>query len=102
MNLELIYPATQEGFDFKNIKAIPNRHREESGYYLIALVKRPSRISPERYVCFTNITKDQVWIEKVATLRSSEYLAFEDIRQIDNDEEWNEIFNFLKARKILE
>lgn len=106
MNLSLIYPHNSEGVDFAKIKAIPNKHNEESGYFLIALVASLiGKINPstlDRYVCFTNEQRDQVWIEKLGIVRAKKWFVFEDTRKIENDDEWKEVYAFLKNRKILE
>lgn len=107
MNLKLIYPHDSEGVDFNKIKAIPNQHNTFSGYYLIAIAASQlgsgaQSHTIDRYVCFTNEQKDQVWIEKLGILRPKKWFVFEDTRKIESDEEWQEVFNFLKERKILE
>jgi hypothetical protein len=107
MNLRLLYPHDLEGFSFANLKAIPNKHNHESGYFLIAMIASQmsgpiASTTLDRYVCFTNQRLDEVWIEKLGILRSKKWFVFEDTRKIDNDEEWNSIYSFLKERKILE
>lgn len=107
MNLRLLYPHDSEGFSHRDLKAIPNQHNQESGYYLIAMLasymtSSASSTTLDRYVCFTNQQKDQVWIEKLGILRAKRWFVFEDTRKIESDEEWNEVFTFLKTRKILE
>ena len=108
MNLELLYPSQQEGFDFSNLKALPNKHQEFSGYYLIAFLRsymntgKGRSTTLDRYVCFTNEQRDNVWIEKLTIFRPRNYLVFDDTIKIEDDEEWNEVLSFLKERKILE
>jgi len=107
MNLKLIYPHDLESVDFSKIKAIPNKDNQSSGYYLIAIAASQlgSNLQShtiDRYICFTNEQRDQVWIERLGILRAKKWFVFEDTRKIENDEEWQEIFNFLKQKKILE
>lgn len=108
MNLDLVYPEQQEGFSFENLQMIPDKHNQFSGYYLIAYVTSKLKLALgnsttiDRYVCFTNEKKDQVWIEKLTSMRSKRWFVFNDTIKIDDDNEWNEVFNFLKDRKILE
>lgn len=108
MNLDLIYPSQQEGFSFDNLQGIPNKAGQFSGYYLISLIRSyftttsGARSSVDRYVCFTNETKDQVWIEKLSFFNHKKWIVFEDTVKIDNNEEFNEVLSFLKERKILE
>jgi len=108
MNLELSYPHTQVGFDVKDLKAIPNKNNEASGYYLIAFVRsymntgKGRSTTMDRYICFTNEERDNVWIEKLTIFRPRQYLAFDDTIKIEDDEEWTEVLNFLRERKILE
>lgn len=106
MNLELTYPKTTP-VDFSQLQAIPNKNSQFSGYYLLAFARsllKSERASTtiDRYVCFTNESRDQVWIEKLGILRPREWFAFEDTRKIEDNEEWTEVFNFLKARNILD
>jgi hypothetical protein len=108
MNLELLYPHQQEGFDLTNLKALPNKHNEPSGYYMIAFIRsymstgQGRSTTVDRYLCFTNEERDNVWIEKLSIFRPRNYLVFDDTIKIEDDEEWNEVLTFLKKRKILE
>ena len=106
MNLELTYPK-KTPVDFTQLQAIPNKSSLFSGYYLLAFVRSVLRreqasTTIDRYVCFTNDTRDQVWIEKIGVIRTRDYFAFEDTKIIEDNEEWTEVFNFLKARNILD
>lgn len=106
MNLELVYP-NQLPVNFEQLQAIPNKNSQHSGYYLIALVRSALKTAIasttiDRYVCFTNTTRDQVWIEKLGIIRARAWFAFEDTRSIEDNEEWNEVYNFLKINKILD
>jgi hypothetical protein len=107
MNLKLIYPHDSEGINLKKIKDIPNINNEPSGYSLIAMVASSLGVGTrshilDRYVCFTNHQRDQVWIEKLGIIRAKRWFVFEDTRKIEDDKEWEEVFNFLKQRKILD
>ena len=101
MNFQLSYPERVEGFKDRDLKGIPNKHNQFSGYYLIAIVQNGSLIK-ERYVCFTDASLTQVWIEKVTAISSRAWFTVEDLRKIDDDIEFNEVLNFLRDKKILD
>lgn len=106
MNLELLYPS-DEKFEFKKIQGIPNKFGEFSGYYLLAMARSYMKVglgktTVDRYVCFTNEKYDEVWIEKLSIFRPRKWLAFEDTIKIDDDDEFSEILNFFKQKKILD
>ena len=106
MNLELTYPKTTP-VDFSQLQALPNKDSQFSGYYILAFARsvlKSERASTtiDRYVCFTNTTRDQVWIEKLGVIRARDWFAFEDTRKIESDDEWMEVFKFLKAQNILD
>ena len=106
MNLELLHPADGQ-FDFKKIQGIPNKHGEFSGYLLIAMVRSylsvgSGKTTVDRYVCFTDETYNQVWIEKLTIFRPRRWFAFEDTIKIEDEEEFNELLDFLKEKEILD
>ena len=85
---------------------IPNRKRQGSGYFLIASVNSLMKVGTtytvlDRYVCFTNYTKTDVWIEKLTSLRVRRWFAFDDTVKIDDEEEFNEIHGFLVQKGVL-
>lgn len=104
MNLDLIYP---EGNPPSILPAIPNKNGDPSGYLLIAIIR--STLGPalnpvstiDRYACFTNYEQDTVWIEKLNLIRAKKWFVFEDTLRIDDEEEFNEIYNFLINKKVL-
>lgn len=108
MNLELLYPAREEGFKTEDPKGIPNKNGAFSGYYLLAMVRsclvtsvgRSTTI--DRYVCFSDETFSNVWIEKLTIFKARKWFVFEDTIKIESDEEFNEVLNFLKNKKILD
>jgi hypothetical protein len=109
MKLALHYPDHSVGFDIKkDLRKLPNKYGQWSGYYMLAFLSsyfttaNGATNTIDRYVCFTNEIGDQVWIEKLGIIRAQKWFAFDDTRKIDNDEEFNNIYNFLKERKILE
>ena len=106
MNLELTYP-TDENFEFKKIQGIPNKWGEFSGYLMIAMARSylgvgSRRTTVDRYVCFTDESYNQVWIEKLSIFRPRKWLAFEDTVKIEDDQEFNEVLKFFKDKNILD
>jgi len=107
MNLELTYPDPNKEFDLTELPAIPNKHQEESGYLLIAMVRSYLKTSVakttlDRYVCFTNYDRDQVWIEKLTILRAKRWFAIDDTKKIEDNEEHKELLRFLMNSKVLD
>lgn len=104
MKLNLTHPL--DGiFDPSKIVGIPNKHSQFSGYYLLGMaetVLSGGGIAVDRYVCFTNIEKDQVWIEKLTHLRVRGWFVIEDTVKIEDDEEFNLLLQFFKEKNILD
>jgi hypothetical protein len=98
MNLEVVH-SIKEPINAQ----IPSKSGHPSGYYLIAMVRSyiGHSVTVDRYVCFTNYTKDQVWIEKLAITRPRKWFAFDDTVKIEDDEEFNEVHNFLINKGVL-
>jgi len=107
MNLKLSYPE-KEPFSFSDLKILPNKSGAPSGYFMIAMAESymktlaDSFITVDRYVCFCNYERDQVWIEKLAVTRPRQWLAFEDTIRIEDDDEFNSVHDFLLEKGILD
>ena len=101
MKLELTYPDPNKSFDFTELPSLPNKYKEDSGYLLIAMIRSTLNNSTvDRYVCFTNQDRTEVWLEKLAVTRLRRWFAIDDTVRID-DEEFNEVYSFLKKEKVL-
>lgn len=102
--LALLYPALRNSFGFnpKQLRAIPTKSGNDSGYLLIAIIGTVGRLPGDKYACFTNQNGSEVWIERLSILSHKEWFCFDDLTKIDNNEEFNEVLNFLKHKKILD
>lgn len=100
--LQLVYPKS-EGFKPENLAGIPTKSGQFSGYYLLGMAVRTSIIGTvDRYICFTNMDCDQVWIEKISNKSSMNHLAFDDTVHIDDEGEFKELLTFFEKKKILD
>ncbi len=83
----------------KQLRQLPNKWGNPSGYLIVALVEDNS----DMYVAFTNLQKDNLWIEKCIhpTLITKKFLSFEDLAKIKDDEEWTTVRNFLAKSKVI-
>jgi hypothetical protein len=82
MNLEVVH-SIKEPINAQ----IPSKSGHPSGYYLIAMVRSyiGHSVTVDRYVCF----------------RPRKWFAFDDTVKIEDDEEFNEVHNFLINKGVL-
>jgi hypothetical protein len=100
MNLALIYPL-KKPYDFDNLIGIPNKNGEFSGYYLLAIAESIGLFS-DHYICFTNVDRNNVWIEKASIVSNKDWFCFDDLVKIKDEEEFNLVHSFLVKESILD
>ena len=94
--MELLYPNKKHQ-TFDKLQELPRTNGGGSGYYWIALAKSGFDL----YVCFCDVTKTKVYIEKTTTLNPNKYLCIEDL-QFVKDEEFSTIHKFFVEKGILD
>jgi hypothetical protein len=95
--MNILHPKTRQP-DFKNLPELPSHIRAGgSGFYLIALVES----GLDLYVCFCNAERDKVYIEKSTKLNPNKFLCVEDLKLIEDDNEFSTIYKFLIDNRIL-
>ena len=84
--------------DWNNLPIIPTKHSTESGYYLIALASEGNT----GYVVFTNQNHSEVWIEKFSNLTCIDFFHFEMLEKIDDDEEFQYVYEYFQKIGVLD
>jgi hypothetical protein len=95
--MELIYPKKIIK-SFKDLKELPSAKGGGSGYLLIATAKS----GLDLYVCFCNMSRDKVYIEKTTLLNPNKFMCQEDLTFISNEEEFSKIYKFFIEKGILD
>lgn len=95
--MELLYPAKGHK-DFTNLKELPSSRGGGSNYLLIATAKS----GLDLYVCFCDMSRTKVYIEKTTLLNTNKFVCQEDLVFISNEEEFSRINKFLVEKGILD
>lgn len=93
--MNLLYPKKNR--DFTKLEELPSARGGGSNYFLIALVEK----GLDLYVCFCNAERDKVYIEKTTKLNPNKFMCVEDLKLIENDEEFSTIYKYLIDERIL-
>lgn len=96
--MKLLHPKSKDDIDYSLLPGIPDRLGNHTGYFFIAMVED----SGNGYVCFTNQTKDQVWIEKFSKLQAHGQFHFGMLERIENEQEFAAVHNFLIKKEVLD
>lgn len=100
--MRLRYPSPEDlkrqKVNWKNLPEIPIKLGTPSGFLILGLASSGS----DAYVCFTNLEKDNVWIEKFHALQTTGMFHFEMFRQIDDKEEFALAYKFFQTMGILD
>lgn len=96
--MKLLFPTNKQRWNPNMLPEIPSRIGG-SGYLLIAAAYS----GLDLYVCFTDILRQQVWIEKTTKLNPmSNHLLHEMLVRIDSDEEFNKAHQFFIKEGFLD
>ena len=96
--MKLIFPKDILTYNSQKLPIIPTKRNEPSNYLMIAAVKNNFDV----YVCFTNQTRETVWIEKASSLLPKKHIVFEDLNRITDDKEFAFIHDFLIKEGFLQ
>lgn len=95
--MELVYSALKK-HTMERLPELPSARGGSSGYQLIATAKS----GLDLYVCFCDMSKEKVFIEKTTLLNPNKFLCQEDLVFISEDEEFNRIYKFFIEKGILD